>query len=154
MGKIDKRHTYSRRNIVRPGWVIYGVLSGRLDIIPGIFVTEASAAELWCAYKRQLYLINYSKGESDIQPGLTLQSFRSYLRMAYGLKLIKYMRTHPPEYELYADSLRYMTEGDLFEYTSAMRKVFQLTPRGLGSRDWNRISTKYHEKFPGKSKKA
>ena len=115
-------------------------------------MTEASVAELWCAYKRQLYLANHGKNGEGIQQGLLLQSFRNYLRMALGLKLIKHVKTHPPEYQLYADSLRYMTEGDMFGYTSAMRKVFKLTLKGFGSRDWNRISTVYHEKFPGKRK--
>jgi len=129
---------------------MYGVLAGSISIIPGIYVREASVAELWCAYKRQLYLANYDKNPDFQQKGMTLTSFRNYVRMAHGLKLIRHIKTHPPDYELYADSLRYMTEEDLFEYTAAMRKVFKLTPRGLVSRDWNRISKVYHEKYPGK----
>ena len=152
MAKIDNRHKYSRSDLVRPGWVIHGVLDGKVDIIPGIYVTEADVAELWCAYKRQLYLGNFKKAEDNQQRGLTLRSFRNFLWMARGLKLIRYIKTHPPDYELYADSLRYMTEGDMFHYSLAMRKVYKLTPKGLVSGDWDRISTVYHEKFPGRPK--
>jgi hypothetical protein len=152
MANIDNRHKYSRSDLVRPGRVIHGVLDGKEDIIPGVYVTEADVAELWCAYKRQLYLANFKKDENNQQRGLTLRSFQNYLMMAKGLKLIRYIKTHPPEYELHADSLRYMTEDDMFQYSLAMRKVYKLTPKGLVSGDWDRISTAYHKKFPGSKK--
>lgn len=151
MKKIDGRHKYSRPDLVRPGQIIYGVLGGSIGIIPGAHVTEASVAQLWCAYKRQLYLANYEKTEDDQQSGLNLRSFQNYLLMAKGLKLIRHVKTHSPDYELYAESLRYMAEEDLFQYTLAMRKVYKLTPKGLVSHDWDRLSSVYHQKFPGKS---
>ena len=154
MAKIDNRHKYSRSDLVRPGQVIHSVLKGKESIIPGVYLTEASAAELWCAYKRQLYLTNYRKSETNQQRGLTLRSFRNFLWMAKGLKLIRLVKTHLLDHELYADSLRYMTQDDMFQYSLAMRKVYRLTPKGLVSSDWDRISTAYHEKFPGNLKVA
>ena len=71
MAKIDNRHKYSRSDLVRPGQVIHGVLKGKESIIPGVYVTEADVAELWCAYKRQLYLTNFKKAEDNQQRGLT-----------------------------------------------------------------------------------
>jgi hypothetical protein len=150
--KIDMRHKYSRPDLIRPGQVIHDVLAGKIGIIPGVYVTEASAAELWCAYKRQLYLANYKKAEDHQQLGLTLRSFRNYLWMARGLKLIRHVKTHSPDYKLYADSLRYMAEDDLFEYSLAMRKVYKLTPKGLVSSDWDRLSLVYHQKFASNPK--
>jgi len=148
--KRELQHEYHKPDMVRPGWVIYGLLTSSIELIPGVFIKDANVAELWCGYKRQIYLANYEKQECDIQQGMSLVSFRYYLRMAHDLRLIRELGIDPPEYSLYADSLRYMTDDDMFVYGPAMRRRFKITPVGFGSTKWSSLKSFYQEKHSGK----